>query len=284
MFINESSQNQIDSISSIILLKNEDLLYGAHNSIYCINFNNDNLEYNVINIIHIKEKNEIYHFFQMNDEKIICTTNSIYFIVIHKTIQNIYQIILNLIDINLVYNGIYEINRYIIFINKMRNIQFYDNIHFSLIKKLDLSNNLNNNKKENLNFKNKLCLNNIIMGINDNLIAISTLGNGILIINIIKFILIKKIMNIDFTCWIKLNDGSFITCEYTDNKNLIRMEQWDISENGKEWNIISKKSYIHDDYVYSICIDNKNNIYTSGNDLKLKCFEKQEKENSNNDY
>ena len=91
-------------------------------------------------------------------------------------------------------------------------------------------------------------------------------------------------MNIDFTCWIKLNDGSFITCEYTDNKNLIRMEQWDISENGKEWNIISKKSYIHDDYVYSICIDNKNNIYISENDLKLKCFEKQEKENSNNDY
>ena len=272
--INEKiNNNKISIIKSMILLKNEELLYGAHSSIYCINFTKNNYEYNVINIIplKLKEKSEIYQFFQMKDEKIICTTNSTYYMIIQKTKFDYYQIILNIIDGNLMNNGLYELKKYIIFINQKLNIQFNDKINFSYVKNLNLSKYLSNIK--NIEFKSKICLNNIIMEINDNIIAISTLGNGIIIININKFVIIKKLVNIDFTCWIKLNDGSFITCEYSDNNNLIRMEQWDINENGKNWNFVSKKDCIHNDFVYSMNIDNNNNIYTAGNDNQLKCWE-----------
>ena len=207
----------------------------------------------------------------MKDEKIICTTNSTYYMIIQKTKFDYYQIILNIIDGNLMNNGLYELKKYIIFINQKLNIQFNDKINFSYVKNLNLSKHLSDIK--NIEFKSKICLNNIIMEINDNIIAISTLGNGIIIININKFVIIKKLVNIDFTCWIKLNDGSFITCEYSDNNNLIRMEQWDINENGKNWNFVSKKDCIHNDFVYSMNIDNNNNIYTAGNDNQLKCWE-----------
>ena len=272
--INENIQNYKNSISSMILLKNEELLYCAHSTIYCINFKKNNYEYYVINLIplKLKEKTEIYQFYETKDEKIICSTNSTYYMIIQKSKSGNYQIILNIIDDKVINHGIYELNKYIIFINHMLNIQFYDKISFSYVNTINLSKYLNI-IKENIEFKKKLCLNNIIMGINDNIIAVATLGKGILIINIINFVVIKKILNIDFTCWTKLNDGSIITCEYSDNKNLIRMEQWDINENGKDWNVVSKKDCIHNDFVYSICCDNNNNIYTSGNDNKLKCWE-----------
>ena len=273
--INEIIHNQKDSITSMILLKNEELLYCAHSRIYCINFKKNNYEYDVINEIRLdlKSNSEIYQFLQMKDEKIICSTNSIYYMIIQKTKNGYYQIILNIIDGRVINHGIYELNNYIIFINQNLNIQFTDKINFSYVNSINLSKYLKD-MKENIEFRKKLCLNNIIMGINDNIIAVPTLGNGILIINIINFVIIKKIINIDFTCWTKLKDGSFITCEYSDNKNIIRMEQWDINENGKDWNLISKLDCIHNDFVYSICSsDNNNKIYTASNDNKLKCWE-----------
>lgn len=271
--IKEISMKEKDTIKSIILLKNEDLLYSSYNSIYCIKFIENNLDYIVINTLNFqKEKIEIINFYEMKDGKIICASNSGIIKVISQTKLGIYQVILTFYNKELAKNGIYEINKLLIFINEKRCLNFYNKYSFVLIKKLD-SLNAFIDLKENWMFKKDYILNNCVLEINKNLIAISTLGNGIFIINTIKFIIVKNIINLDFTCWIKLKDGSFITCEYTDNKNLISMEQWDISDDGKEWRSISRKNCIHNDYVYSMCIDENNTIYTSGSDFIIKYWE-----------